>query len=224
MGETRPSDIGLKYYGSKKATLRHYRTRFLLALLGGFFGAHKFYDGKRGMGVVYLLTLGIFGIGWLVDAVGAGVDLFKIERLYADKQTVREQPSKRQGKQKRSAKRPKKTQDYDEMDGAEFERFVARLLKDNGFTNVEITELSADHGVDILAKKDGKTYAIQCKRYASNVGNEAVQEVFTAKAIYGCDKAVVVTNSHFTKQAMEDARKIGVELWDREKLDKLIER
>lgn len=30
---------------------------------------HKFYEGKAGMGVLYLLTFGLFGIGWIVDLV-----------------------------------------------------------------------------------------------------------------------------------------------------------
>lgn len=40
---------------------------FALCLLLGFFGAHKFYEGKTGMGVLYLFTFGLFGIGWIVD-------------------------------------------------------------------------------------------------------------------------------------------------------------
>ena len=35
----------------------------------GYFGAHKFYEGKVGMGVLYLFTLGLFGIGWFVDLI-----------------------------------------------------------------------------------------------------------------------------------------------------------
>ncbi len=42
---------------------------FCLCLFLGFLGAHKFYEGKIGMGVVYLLTFGIFGIGWIVDCI-----------------------------------------------------------------------------------------------------------------------------------------------------------
>ena len=40
---------------------------FLLCFFLGEFGAHKFYEGKVGMGILYLFTAGLFGIGWLID-------------------------------------------------------------------------------------------------------------------------------------------------------------
>ena len=42
---------------------------FLLCLFLGVFGAHKFYEGKVGMGILYLFTMGLFGIGALVDLI-----------------------------------------------------------------------------------------------------------------------------------------------------------
>ena len=39
----------------------------LLAIFLGYFGAHRFYAGRIGMGVAYLFTAGLFGFGWLVD-------------------------------------------------------------------------------------------------------------------------------------------------------------
>lgn len=38
-----------------------------LCLFLGALGAHKFYEGKGGMGVVYIFTFGLFGIGVLID-------------------------------------------------------------------------------------------------------------------------------------------------------------
>lgn len=35
----------------------------------GYLGVHKFYEGKIGMGILYVFTLGLFGIGWFVDCV-----------------------------------------------------------------------------------------------------------------------------------------------------------
>lgn len=40
---------------------------FFLCLFGGYFGAHKFYEGKIGMGILYLCTMGLFCIGWIID-------------------------------------------------------------------------------------------------------------------------------------------------------------
>lgn len=47
---------------------------FLLCFFLGYLGAHKFYEGRIGIGILYLLTLGLFGIGWFVDCI---VLLFK---------------------------------------------------------------------------------------------------------------------------------------------------
>lgn len=110
----------------------------------------------------------------------------------------------------------------DAMSGIEFERFVADLLRHNDFTNVYTTQASGDNGVDIIAKKDKLKYAIQCKRYSSNIGNHAVQEVFSGKVFYGADVAVVVTTSDFTRQAVVAASKLDVKLWGRQKLNSLI--
>ena len=42
---------------------------FLLCFFLGFLGAHKFYEGKVGMGLLYIFTAGLFGIGWFIDCI-----------------------------------------------------------------------------------------------------------------------------------------------------------
>ncbi len=42
---------------------------FLLCLFLGGLGAHKFYEGRIGMGILYLLTAGLLGIGWIIDLI-----------------------------------------------------------------------------------------------------------------------------------------------------------
>lgn len=111
---------------------------------------------------------------------------------------------------------------FDYMEGHEFEYFCAGLLRKNGFENVEVTQGSGDHGIDILAEKDSITYAIQCKCYSSNVGNAAVQQAHSGKSIYKKDIAVVLTNRYFTQQATDEATQLGVKLWDRDKLSEFI--
>lgn len=110
----------------------------------------------------------------------------------------------------------------DAMDGHEFEYFCAELLKGNGFVNVEVTQASGDFGVDVLAEKDGVTYAVQCKCYSDKVGNHAVQEATSGTQYYHRMVAVVLTNSTFTPAAIETAQKTNVLLWDREKLKEMM--
>lgn len=56
-------------YGRYPGRRRNKWAAFFLCLFLGIFGAHKFYEGKKGMGILYLCTVGLLGIGWLVDLV-----------------------------------------------------------------------------------------------------------------------------------------------------------
>lgn len=124
-------------------------------------------------------------------------------------------------KKKRSPKAPSMA-DVDTMNGHEFEYFCAELLRKNGFRKVKVTPSSGDQGVDIIAVKGTSRYAIQCKRYASPLGNKPVQEVYTGRTYYNCRYGAVMTNSTFTPHAKELAKKTGVLLWDRRTLEKLM--
>lgn len=42
---------------------------FCLCLFLGYFGAHKFYEGKILMGILYIFTGGLCGVGWLIDCI-----------------------------------------------------------------------------------------------------------------------------------------------------------
>ena len=108
------------------------------------------------------------------------------------------------------------------LTGFEFEEYMAQVLKDNGFRHVEVTVECGDQGVDILAVRGGKTYAIQCKNYAGAVGNTAVQEAYAGAEYYGCDVPVVVCPTEFTIPARELAESTGVELWDGERLSHMM--
>lgn len=112
--------------------------------------------------------------------------------------------------------------DYDTLDGHAFEHFCTEVLRKNDFHNVEVTQGSGDHGIDILAEKDSISYAIQCKCYSSNIGNAAIQQAHTGKSIYKKDIAVVLTNRYFTTQAKQEADTLGVKLWNRDKLNEMI--
>lgn len=55
--------------GGVGGTLKNKWVAFLLCLFLGGFGAHKFYEGKIGMGILYLCTGGLFCIGWIIDLI-----------------------------------------------------------------------------------------------------------------------------------------------------------
>lgn len=110
----------------------------------------------------------------------------------------------------------------DRMEGHEFEYFCAELLKRCGFEEVKVTRGSGDQGVDILAVKEDIRYAIQCKNYSTPLGNKPIQEVYAGKTFYKCHVGVVMTNTTFTKSACELADSVGIILWDKERLDKMM--
>lgn len=113
--------------------------------------------------------------------------------------------------------------DLDQMEGHDFEYFCAGLLEKRGYKDVEVTTGSRDYGVDILAKKDGISFAIQCKCYSTPVGVKAVQEAYAGRDYYDCMIGVVLTNQYFTAPAVEAAAKLKILLWDRTYLENMME-
>lgn len=106
--------------------------------------------------------------------------------------------------------------------GHDFEKFVASIVERSGWT-ATITKGSGDHGVDVIAQRASVRIAIQCKLYSQNVGNSAVQQVYSAKDFYGCDHACVVSNAGFTRAAKTAAYRLKVFLLHHEELQEFLE-
>lgn len=112
-------------------------------------------------------------------------------------------------------------QDVDLMTGEEFEHFVAEIFQKMGY-RAEVTQLSGDYGIDVIAEKDGLKIGVQAKRYSGSVSNSAIQEVVAGMSYHECQKGVVVTNSAFTKAAVKLANANNIQLWDRKALEEKI--
>ena len=120
---------------------------------------------------------------------------------------------------RRKALRALQIAHIDAMTGEEFEEYVAELLRSQGY-KTRMTPRSGDYGVDIVALKGGIKTAVQIKRYSKKLDQKPIREAVTGMAVkqYGCTKAMVVTNSTFTKAAIFLAAESGCRLVDREKL------
>lgn len=97
--------------------------------------------------------------------------------------------------------------------GIEYEEWCATYLRNHGFHKILLTKVTGDQGIDIIAYKGNRKYGIQCKFYDTPVGNSSVQEAYAGAAFYGCDIALVMTNTTFTKGAQQLAEQTEVLLW-----------
>ena len=56
--------------GARAGQAKNKWVALCLCIFLGVLGAHKFYEGKIGMGILYLLTGGLLGIGVVIDIIG----------------------------------------------------------------------------------------------------------------------------------------------------------
>jgi restriction system protein len=107
--------------------------------------------------------------------------------------------------------------DIDKLNGKEFEQYLEVFFKKLGY-QVKCTPYQGDYGADLMLQQGNVKTVVQAKRYSRGAGVKAVQEAVASKDYYHCDKAMVVTNSYFSRQAQTLAKANQVELWDRDKL------
>ena len=109
----------------------------------------------------------------------------------------------------------------DAMSGIEFEILLERIFKALGY-KVSRTPSSRDMGADLIIESNSEKIAVQAKRYSSNVGNKAVQEVIASMGHYRTDSGWVVATSGFTKSAFIQAKPYNIKLIGREGLKELL--
>ncbi len=104
-----------------------------------------------------------------------------------------------------------------------FEHYCAKLLEAYGFKNVQVVGGAGDLGADIIAWMGNRKTVIQCKCYQGTVPYHALEQTVTARKNIGAGEAIILTNSHFSNQTKALAPEHQVHLWDREKLQELID-
>lgn len=120
-----------------------------------------------------------------------------------------------------------------EMTPANFERFCLYLLRINDFENPKLTGQSHDDGIDGSATLRVNPFVsfkviFQAKRYKEGKNISRMQIAEFRNAMLGrADKAIFITTSKFTQEAIKEAGRDGaqpIELVDFELLIKMIEK
>ncbi|WP_397451814.1 restriction endonuclease [Pseudomonas sp. NA-150] len=105
----------------------------------------------------------------------------------------------------------------------QFELLVGEALRRQGFSVQETGGNGPDGGVDLVARKDGEKYLVQCKQWrALQVGVPTVRELYGAMAAEGATGGFVITSGRFTGPAKAFASGRNVRLVDGELLNKWI--
>ncbi len=114
------------------------------------------------------------------------------------------------------------------MDPSAFERLAQRLLREAGFTKVEVTGRSGDGGIDGIGvlRMNLVSFQVlfQCKRWRGSVGASVVRD-FRGAMVGRADKGLIITTGSFTSDARREATRDGapaIDLIDGEMLCQLL--
>jgi restriction system protein len=109
-----------------------------------------------------------------------------------------------------------------------FERLSQRLLREAGFTKVEVRGQSGDGGIDgvgvLRVNLVSFQVYFQCKRWKGSVGSKEIRD-FRGALQGRADKGLFITTGSFTGQASDEATRdgaIAIDLIDGERLCELL--
>lgn len=109
------------------------------------------------------------------------------------------------------------------MSWRDFEMLVSEGFRLQGYTVAENFKPGPDDGIDLVLRKNGEQYLVQCKQWrAFKVGVPVVRELYGVMAAKGAAGGFVVTSGRFTSEAEEFASGRNVALIDGPKLHKLL--
>lgn len=94
------------------------------------------------------------------------------------------------------------TSSLNDMSWQEFEMLVGEAFRRKGYTVAETGGGGADGGVDLVLRKNGEKYLVQCKQWkAYKVGVSTIRELYGVMAAEGAVGGFVVTSGVFTADA-----------------------
>lgn len=100
----------------------------------------------------------------------------------------------------------------------EFEQLVGEAFRRQGYT-VRETKKGPDGGVDLILRKDGELFFVQCKQWrAYKVSVQVVRELYGVMAAEGAAGGFVVTTGVFTAEAHKFSKGTSIHLIDGQSL------
>ncbi|HAX23867.1 MAG TPA: restriction endonuclease [Chloroflexi bacterium] len=98
-----------------------------------------------------------------------------------------------------------------------FERLCQRVLRESGFTKVEVTGRSGDGGIDGIGVLRMSLLSFQvffqCKRYRGSVSSGSIRD-FRGAMVGRTDKGLFITTGTFTPDAIREATRDGAPVLD----------
>jgi restriction system protein len=102
-----------------------------------------------------------------------------------------------------------------DMSWQQFEALVGEAFRRKGYAVTETGSGGADGGIDLVLKKEGETFLVQCKQWrGTKVSVSIVRELYGVMAAKGATGGFVVSSGEFTNDAQDFARGRNIELVD----------
>lgn len=175
---------------------------------------------------------------WTLTSVGRAMGPAEVAQVRQDVSSA-----DRQARRERKATEPDADDDTDEevedwsdrlisvlleIQPDAFERLCQRILRESGFTKVEVTGRSGDGGIDghgvLRIQLVSFRVVFQAKRWKGSVGNGVVRD-FRGAMVGRADKGLIITTGRFTADARAEASRDGapaIDLVDGEDLCQLM--
>lgn len=161
---------------------------------------------------------------WTMTAKGAKllksgkIDPKEIKKALTKKNDKKDGDSSESEEQVKKDWREQVSEILHSLDPYAFEKLAQRLLRECGFSDVEVTKKSGDGGIDGTGKLRingifSFNVAFQCKRYKGQVGAPQIRD-FRGSLGTNIEKGVLITTGTFTREAKEEASSEGKRLID----------
>ena len=183
----------------------------------------------RGIGAVDNSARGVWTITEAGRRIGSAEEVRELARRQrreyrGDPRTAREEPDTTDDSAEEESWRAALLGILREMKPDAFERLCQRLLREHGFTRVEVTGRSGDGGIDGtgVLRVELLSFHVnyQCKRYAGTVGPGSIRD-FRGALAGRADKGLFITTGRFTKDAEREAARdsaMAIDLIDGDEL------